>query len=126
MQVEQDIVHDLLYDISNNSNNSETPPSTRKKSGVMAMVASFEGSASKNVKEVEVEQDATTLEYVPDATVKTCWSAAEARQVLHQGLSRGLSSKFAGLSKGHSRGHTLHYHATRHDSWISSRFHGSG
>jgi hypothetical protein len=105
VQVEQDVVHDLLHDISNG--NSETPPSSRKKSGVMAMVASFEGSGTKNVKEVVMEQDTTTLEYVPDATVKTCWSASEARQVLHQGLSRGLSSKFAGLGKGHSRGHTL-------------------
>jgi len=73
----------------------------------MAMVASFEGSAQKTAKQVVIEQDSATHDYVPDATVKTCWSAAEARQVLQEGLRRGLSSKFAGLSKGHSHGHLL-------------------
>ena len=110
LHVENDKVHDLLLETTTQSQrNLATPPSAKKKSGVMAMVASLEGGASaqKIAKEVKIEQDPATHDYIPDATVKTCWSSSEARELLQAGLNRGLSSKFGGLAKGHSRGHTL-------------------
>jgi len=104
LHIENDRVHDLLFESTSQTHEH----SAKKKSGVMAMVASFEGgSAQSAAAEVKIEQDPATHEYVPDATVKTCWSPEEAREVLQAGLSRGLSSKFAGLAKGHSRGHSL-------------------
>lgn len=99
--VENDKVHDLLME-----DVVATPPSTKKKSAVMAMVASFEGGSDRKA-QVKIEQDPTTHDYVPNATVKTCWSAAEARELLQSGLTRGLSSRFAGFGKANSRGHTL-------------------
>ena len=105
LHVENDKVHDLLMEPSTSQQEEATPT----KSGVMAMVASFERSSDRKAKkeEVNIDQDPATHDYIPDATVKTCWSAVDARELLQTGLTRGLSSRFAGFGKGNSRGHTL-------------------
>jgi hypothetical protein len=68
-----------------------TPPSVKKKSAGMAVVASFEGGSDRKA-QVKIKQDPDTYDHVPDATVKTCWRAADARELLQAGLTRGLSA----------------------------------
>jgi hypothetical protein len=68
-----------------------TPPSVKKKSAGMAVVASFEGGSDRKA-QVKIKQDPDTYDYVPDATVKTCWSAADAHELPQAGLTRGLSA----------------------------------
>ena len=75
-QVENDQVHDFLME-----DVAATPPSVKKTSAVMAMVASFEEGSDRKP-QVKIEQDPETHDFVPDATVKTCGSAADSRELL--------------------------------------------
>lgn len=105
-----EVVRDLLVEQPKAQGSS----SKKSKSGVMAMVASFEkpGDTSKAESDgksegVAIEHDPLTNDFVVDTSYQICRSAQQAGNLLQTGLQRSQTSRLASFGKSSSRGHVV-------------------
>lgn len=96
-------IRDLLVE----SQKTGTP---HKKSGVMAMVASFEQPdvrTKDGSSQLSIEQEAASGDFVVNSSSQICRSVSQARELLQSGLNRGQTSRLATFGKSNCRGHII-------------------